>query len=138
MLLKHQILAVVFAFMLSGCMQSEPDIQSNSNPKTIQPASSEEVKPPPENTMKNISKFPYKGTIHYMNIEGGFYGIVTDKGKKLLPLGLEKKYLVEGTTIIFSGNYEQDMMTIQQWGTPFRINAVQLINLGKGTANPEA
>ena len=88
--------------------------------------------------MKNISKYPYEGTIHYMNLEGGFYGIVTDKGKKLLPLNLEKKYFVDGTVIKFSGNHEKGMMTIQQWGTPFRVNEVHSISLGKNARNPEA
>ena len=127
-----KILAIVFTFIISGCMQSDPGAQ------TIQVASTEEVKPAQEESMNNITKYPYKGTIHYMNLEGGFFGIVTDKGEKLLPFGLEKKYFVEGTVIMFSGNHEKGMMTIQQWGTPFRIDQVQLISLGKNKQNPEA
>ena len=129
---KLQILVVAFTFVTSGCMQSDPASQ------VVQITPSEEVKPAKEDTMKNISKYPYKGTIHYMNLEGGFYGIVTDKGEKLLPLGLEKKYFVDGTVILFSGKHEKGMMTIQQWGTPFRIDRVQLISLGKNKRNAEA
>ena len=132
MFLKLQIFAFVLIFAISGCMQSEPGTQD------IQVVSSEEVKPALEDSMKNISKYPYRGTIRFMNLEGGFYGIVTDKGKKLLPQGLEKKYFVDGTVINFSGKYEKGMMTIQQWGTPFRIDEVQLISLGKNSLNPDA
>lgn len=129
---KLQFLAVVFTFAISGCSQSD------SNPQTIQVPLSEKVKPENEKSMNSTSRYPYKGTVHYMNLEGGFYGIITDKGEKLLPMGLEKQYFVEGTIIIFSGNHEEGMMTIQQWGTPFRIDEVQLISLGKNTSHPEA
>lgn len=135
---KLQILVIVFTFVISSCQQSGTGTQADSNSESIQIASSEEPKPVQEKSMKNLSNYSYKGTIRYMNMEGGFYGIVTDKGEKLLPIGLEKKYFVEGTVISFSGKYVEGMMTIQQWGKPFKVDKVQLISLGKNTNNPEA
>jgi len=138
MFLRLRILAVLITVVFSGCQQSGSGNQADSNPKTFQTVSSEEPKPVQEKPMIKRSNYQYKGTIHYLNLEGGFYGIVTDKGEKLLPIGLEKKYFVDGTVISFSGNYKEGMMTIQQWGKPFRVEKVQLISLGKNTNNPEA
>lgn len=88
--------------------------------------------------MKQASKYPYKGTVQYIGLEGGFYGIVTDKGEKLLPMNLDNKYMKQGTVINFSGSYVKDMMTIQQWGKSFKIHQLNLISLGKDSNNPDA
>ena len=73
---------------------------------------------------------PYKGTIHYYDLEGGFFGITTDQGTKFLPMGLSKDYMQHGATIEFSGAIDNDVMTIQQWGTPFKIKEVRIIKPG--------
>lgn len=73
----------------------------------------------------------YQGTIRHISLEGGFYGIVTDKGLKLLPLNLAKQYRQDGAIIEFSGEYAKNLMTIQQWGKPFSIKEIKLIKTGK-------
>ncbi len=139
-------LTIVLTFVIAGCQQTEPNGQTiqvapnevkSSEVKTPETQSSE-LQSSNEDTMKQASKYPYKGTIQYIGLEGGFYGIVTDKGEKLLPMNLDKKYMKQGTVINFSGNYVKDMMTIQQWGTPFKINDVHLISLGKNSKHPDA
>lgn len=69
-----------------------------------------------------------QGTIHYFDLEGGFYGIITKNGQKLLPLNLAKEYQQAGAVIEVEGELVQDMMTIQQWGTPFKIYHLELIS----------
>ena len=32
------------------------------------------------------------GTIKYVSLEGGFYGIITEKGEKYLPINLPEKF----------------------------------------------
>jgi hypothetical protein len=75
-----------------------------------------------------------QGTIQFLNLEGGFYGIVTDEGKKLLPMNLDKAFHKPGAIVKVSGEYV-DIMTIQQWGTPFKITDIQLIKEGQGDSN---
>ncbi len=70
----------------------------------------------------------YKGTIHFLNLEGGFYGIVTENGVKLLPMNLAKEYQKPGAVVKVKGE-TLDVMTIQQWGTPFKITAIEIIEL---------
>ena len=41
------------------------------------------------------------GTIEYIPLEGGFYGIVTDEGEKYLPLNLPEEFMKDGLRIWF-------------------------------------
>lgn len=72
----------------------------------------------------------YKGTIKFIELEGGFYGIVTDNNLNLLPSNLTEKYRQSGAIVEFSGKEIKDIKTTQQWGTPFQINDIYLIRPG--------
>ncbi len=65
-----------------------------------------------------------RGTVVYLEMEGGFYGIITDDGESLLPLNLSEEHQVNGMLIYFTYSVEEDIATIQQWGTPVTINSV--------------
>jgi len=75
------------------------------------------------------------GTIQFMEFEGGFFGLVTDKGEKLLPMNLAKEYQQVGAIVKVQGKFVTDMMTIQQWGTPYKITKIELIKAGKPRAD---
>ena len=72
-------------------------------------------------------------TVNYYDFEGGFYGLTSQTGDKLLPMNLAKQYKFQGTVLKVKGELIKDMMTIQQWGEPFRIIDVELIKLGQST-----
>ena len=82
------------------------------------------------------------GTVTYVDLEGGFYGIVADDGGRYLPLGLEERYRVDGMRITFAGEIARDTVTIQQWGTPVEIitvsRACSSCGGSVGMANPAA
>jgi len=139
-MIKVSFLVCVFSFCLLGCTQKDnksPDStnSSASDKSSLKNSQLTQDKTMQEN-MQTKSNLPYKGTVHYLRMEGGFYGIITDKGEKLLPLNLDKQYLSSGAIIHFSGSYVKDMMTIQQWGTPFKIKEVKLISAGDKSTNP--
>ena len=77
-----------------------------------------------------------EGKIIFLNLEGGFYGIVTKQGEKLLPMNLETKFRLHNAKVRVQGKLQKDIRTFQQWGTPFRISAIELIKAGSGA--PEA
>ncbi|WAI02328.1 hypothetical protein [Methanogenium organophilum] len=64
------------------------------------------------------------GTIVYQNLEGGFYGIVTDDGTPYLPLNLPDEFAQDNLSITFTGVAKTDVMTIQQWGTPLELTEI--------------
>jgi hypothetical protein len=70
-----------------------------------------------------------RGRVQFLNLEGGFYGIITDSGKKLLPMNMAKEFAQNGAIIRVKGKVK-DVMTIQQWGTPFMITDIELIKPG--------
>lgn len=65
------------------------------------------------------------GTVTYQDIEGGFYGILGDDGKKILPLNLDARYRVDGMRVSFEYEEAGDTITIQMWGTPVNITFIE-------------
>ncbi|RLG67596.1 hypothetical protein DRN93_04250, partial [archaeon] len=55
------------------------------------------------------------GTIKYIPIKGGFYGIITDEGKKYLPLNLPEEFKKDGLRVWFKAK-PRKVATIQMWG----------------------
>ena len=66
------------------------------------------------------------GTVQYIDLEGGFYGIVADDGTQYLPLNLPAEFSEDGLAIEFTGYLREDIATIQQWGTPLEITHINL------------
>ena len=64
------------------------------------------------------------GTVVYNNLEGGFYGIVTDEGTHYLPLNLPDVFAEDNLVITFMGIVRADVATIQQWGTPLELTEI--------------
>jgi len=56
------------------------------------------------------------GTIKFLNIEGGFYGIVSDNGTHYDTHDLRKKFQVDGLRVRFEVKILRDVACIHQWG----------------------
>jgi hypothetical protein len=70
-----------------------------------------------------------RGRVQFLNLEGGFYGIITDSGKKILPMNMAKEFAQNGAIVRIKGKVK-NVMTIQQWGTPYTITEIELITPG--------
>lgn len=68
-----------------------------------------------------------QGTVRYMNLEGGFWGIVADNGQKILPKNFPEEYRKDGLRLSFSAQEITGMMTIQQWGTLSNLSNISVI-----------
>lgn len=79
--------------------------------------------------IKNEFSGWHRGRVQFLNLEGGFYGIITDSGKKLLPMNMKKEFAQNGAIVRVKGKVK-NVMTIQQWGTPFTITEIELISPG--------
>jgi hypothetical protein len=77
-----------------------------------------------------------RGRVQFLNLEGGFYGIITDSGKKILPMNMTKEFAQNGAIVRIKGEVK-NVMTIQQWGTPFTITEIELITPGGKGNYPE-
>lgn len=58
------------------------------------------------------------------DFEGGFYGLITADGQKLLPMNLSNEFQKDGLMVKIQGVRLEGMMTIQQWGEPYKITAI--------------
>ena len=121
-------LLITCSILLAGCSQAshEQDV--------VAPVS----KTGTNNVAAKQEQIWQQVTVKYFDFEGGFFGLVTNKGEKLLPMNLAKVYKVDGTILKVTGHIIKDMMTTQQWGTAFKVTEVELIKLGKGSESNKA
>jgi len=68
------------------------------------------------------------GTVVYNDLEGGFYGIVTDDGTRYLPLNLPDTFAEDNLTVTFTGIPREEVSTIQQWGIPLELTEISSEN----------
>jgi len=67
------------------------------------------------------------GTVTWVPIEGGFYGITADDGTKYDPLNLPDKYAQDGLRIGFTAVEEQDVASFHMWGAIVTLTDVTAI-----------
>ncbi len=65
------------------------------------------------------------GVITYIDLEGGFYGIITGSGDDYLPNNLPVQYKKNGTNVHFQGIINDDGVSFMQWGTPVTITKIK-------------
>jgi len=67
------------------------------------------------------------GTVTYLDLEGGFFGIAGDDGKKYEPLNMDAKYWKDGLRVAFDANIVKDTATTRMWGTPVNLVYIEEI-----------
>jgi hypothetical protein len=76
---------------------------------------------------RTISK---EGTVRYVDLEGGFYGIITSTGGKYLPLNLDPEFRVDGLAVEFTARERQDISTTAMWGIPVELTNIRKLDTG--------
>jgi hypothetical protein len=137
------ICAIVGFSSLMACMATATEPQSKvKSSQAQQTASTIETKkaivmkhntPPPNELSKGelpVGQW-YTGTLKFYNMEGGFFGFHGDNGERFLPLNLDKRFHQHDAKIKLFGYADNNIMTIQMWGTPFKVQKVELIKAGE-------
>lgn len=57
----------------------------------------------------------------YLEMEGGFYGIVADSGAHYRPVNLPGGFAEDGLRVRFCAEPVKGVMSFQMWGIPVRI-----------------
>ena len=65
------------------------------------------------------------GTVRFVDLEGGFYGIVGDDGKNYDPIDLSQQFREDGLRIRFEGRIRRDVASIHMWGTIVDITNIE-------------
>lgn len=61
------------------------------------------------------------GTVRYIGIEGGFFGIVSDDGNHYDPINLGNKFQVDGMRVVFTARILSGMASVHMWGIMVEI-----------------
>lgn len=67
------------------------------------------------------------GTVRRLDLEGGFWGIIADDGRKFDPMGLDARFQKEGLRVRFEATPETDMISTRMWGTMVRITRIEAL-----------
>ncbi|HBY85789.1 MAG TPA: hypothetical protein DEO86_07945, partial [Colwellia sp.] len=110
---KKSLLPIPLSILFSLCLLSCSQATQN------QPQSKEILKEGNSQVIVKKEQAWQQVTVKYYDFEGGFYGLISQTGDKLLPMNLAKQYKLQGTILKVKGELIKDMMTIQQWGQPF-------------------
>lgn len=64
------------------------------------------------------------GMITYVDLEGGFYGIVDEAGNRYLPVNLPPEFKEDELRVSFRAVPVRDQMGVQMWGIPVRLESI--------------
>lgn len=67
------------------------------------------------------------GTVRFQEIEGGFWGIIADDGRKFDPMGLDARFQQDGLRVRFEAMPETDMMSTRMWGSIVTLSKIEPI-----------
>ena len=65
------------------------------------------------------------GFIKYVELEGGFFGIMTEDGTKFFPEYLEQDFKQDGLAVRVQAKPQEQILGIQMWGTPIEIIKIE-------------
>ena len=63
--------------------------------------------------------------VRWISVEGGFFGLVAEDGRKFFPLNLPQEFKKEGLKIKVKGNIKKGIATVQMWGAPIEIREIE-------------
>ena len=69
----------------------------------------------------------FTGTVQYQDLEGGFWGIVSDTGKKYVPINLSPSYHKQGFRVTVKAQLRADMISIHMWGSLIQIAEIEAL-----------
>lgn len=122
--ITHACLIVICMAVLAGCKAktgssqdlpgSRPAISGSKGP------SSPEMTP-----SLPADLFEIAGTVAYMDIEGGFYAIHGEDGRKYAPVNLPEAYRRDGLTVNVTARLKTDTVGVHMYGAIIEIVSIE-------------
>ncbi|QPG04658.1 hypothetical protein IT774_10505 [Salinimonas marina] len=114
--MKHPIILILTSLLvLTACTG-----QAQTHPEPV----TEQQK---DKGMNSVAK-QMTGTIVYKNLEGGFYGFISDEGDHYTLRNLAPEYKQNGLKISVKGQVLTNIMTITQFGDVFEVSAAKVVD----------
>ncbi|MHC4118423.1 MAG: hypothetical protein ACYSWO_13060 [Planctomycetota bacterium] len=98
----------------------KPPVAEPNEPEPIEPEPNE---PPSVEipTVPPAGTFEIKGTVVYKSMEGGFYAIDGDDGRKYDPIGLPESFRRDGLKVKVTARPRMDAVSIHMYGTIIEV-----------------
>lgn len=71
--------------------------------------------------IKGDEKVNLIGEVRFVDLEGGFYGIIGSNGKNYFPINLSNEFKIDGIKVKFEGRIRKDILTTAMWGEAIEI-----------------
>lgn len=81
----------------------------------------------PASTASADKRISVTGTVRFIEINGGFWGIVGDDGKHYDPMDLDPQLQEDGLRVRFEAVPETDMMSSRMWGAMIRLIHIETV-----------
>jgi hypothetical protein len=82
-------------------------------------------KPPPSDALL----YSGKATTTFLPLNEGFWGLITEDGRKLDPVGgLPESYRLETLAVRITGRFQPGVVSIRMWGQAFELHSIELIS----------
>jgi hypothetical protein len=125
----RQVIAAILILMcgvaIVGC-KGKPDAEKTT-PKAEPNVSAPDIaepnaSPSPErSTITESDTFEIQGTIVRKNIEGGFYAIDGDDGRKYNPINLSESFRKDGLKVKVTARLRMDAMSLHMYGAIIEV-----------------
>ncbi|MFT4939969.1 MAG: hypothetical protein ACI88A_003019 [Paraglaciecola sp.] len=115
---------VIFA-SLALCLTA---CNSNLEAAPVALTKSKELEPAMSGKELSSSIIEFRGTVKYIPLEGGFYAIYADDGRKFMPRKLGEIHRRHGLVVKVSGKILKDVLTIQQHGQVLDIRSIEIVD----------
>ena len=112
--MRTLFLFFMFVVFMAGC-------KTTSEPPSISP---EEATPEAQSMQPELVD-GIVGVVTYMDLEGGFYGILGDDGGKYFPINLGVEFREDGLRVRFTMKERKDIMTTTMWGTTIEVTGME-------------
>ncbi|MDY6965560.1 MAG: hypothetical protein SVM80_06250 [Halobacteriota archaeon] len=71
-----------------------------------------------------VGKVSGNATIKFIDLEGGFYGVIGDNGEQYDPIYLPVEFQVDGLQVRFEARIRDDLISTHMWGTPIELTGI--------------
>lgn len=110
---------MAFSLVITGCATAA----GTANPATPEKTDMTE----PSATAGAENRISAAGTVRFIEINGGFWGIIGDDGKHYDPMELDPQFQKDGLRVRFEAVPETDMMSTRMWGTMITLIHIETV-----------
>ena len=89
------------------------------------PPVKEDTPAPPVQEVKKYDEKNY-GSVVYIKQEGGFFGIVNDRGDKFVPDQIPDMFRINGLRVFFDYQVLEEKTGSKNWGVPIHLTVIRI------------